>query len=81
MVEFDGQHRQPVVPLWEVFWMLGLDQKLHVLGPLANCHWSELVTEPSGAWRLRGHNLGVPGVVVPAAVRAEPGDEASDADA
>jgi broad specificity phosphatase PhoE len=61
--------------------LLGLDQKLHVLGPLANCHWSELVTEPSGAWRLRGHNLGVPGVVVPAAVRAEPGDEASDADA
>jgi broad specificity phosphatase PhoE len=61
--------------------LLGLDQKLHVLGPLANCHWSELVTEPSGAWRLRAHNLGVPGVVVPAAVHPEPGDEASDADA
>ena len=61
--------------------LIGLDQQLHVLGPLANCHWTELTTETKGHWRVRGHNLGVPGVVVPAPVHAEPGDEASDADA
>ncbi len=25
--------------------LIGLDQKMHVLGPLANCHWTELTTE------------------------------------
>ena len=29
--------------------LLGLDQQRHVLGPLANCHWSELVTRSLGA--------------------------------
>jgi glucosyl-3-phosphoglycerate phosphatase len=61
--------------------LLGLDQRVHVLGPLANCHWSELVAENAAGWRLRGHNLGVPGVVVPMPVTVEPGDEPSDADA
>jgi probable phosphoglycerate mutase len=61
--------------------LLGLDQQRHVLGPLANCHWSELVRDHSTPWRMRGHNLGVPGVVVPMPVHAEAGDEASDADA
>ncbi len=49
--------------------LLGMTQDVHVLGPLANCHWSELVTEhvdgDRALWRLRAHNLGVPGVVTP----------------
>lgn len=62
--------------------LLGLDQRVHVLGPLANCHWSELVADDDGSeWRLRAHNLGVPGVVVPMPVTLGPGDEPSDADA
>jgi broad specificity phosphatase PhoE len=66
--------------------LLGMDQRQHVLGPLANCHWSELFREKDvGAltlWRLRGHNLGAPGVVVPLPLRAEStADEVSDADA
>lgn len=60
--------------------LVGLDQQTHLLGPLANCHWTEL-TADGGHWRVRGHNLGVPGVIVPAPVHAEPGDEDSDADA
>ena len=49
--------------------LLGTPQDVHVLGPLANCHWSELACEnvdgdrPLG--RLRAHNLGVPGVITP----------------
>lgn len=61
--------------------LLGLDQQVHVLGPLANCHWSELVADGAAGWRLRAHNLGVPGVVVPVPVVGEPDDEVSDADA
>lgn len=60
--------------------LIGIDQQAHVLGPLANCHWTEL-TADGGHWRVRGHNLGVPGVVVPSPVHAAPGDEDSDADA
>jgi probable phosphoglycerate mutase len=69
--------------------LLGLDQRLHLLGPLANCHWSELYAEPRGdgagpadhvQWRLRGHNLGAPGTIVPLPALAA-GEEASDADA
>lgn len=37
--------------------LLRLDQTVHILGPLANCHWSELALEQSG-WRLRAHNAG-----------------------
>lgn len=66
--------------------LLGLDQRAHVFGPLANCHWSELFRDPAHSdgvaprWRLRGHNLGAPGTVVPLPVGAET-DEPSDADA
>lgn len=47
--------------------LLGLSQERHVLGPLANCHWSELRCEPDGAprWQLRAHNAGPPGPVIP----------------
>jgi probable phosphoglycerate mutase len=71
--------------------LLGIDQQVHVLGPLANCHWSELVAESDGAelvadgsvrrWRLRAHNIGVPGVVAPLPVPTGQDDEAPDADA
>lgn len=65
--------------------LLGMDQRVHVLGPLANCHWSELTVEhhdgTKPAWRLRAHNVGVPGVVVPMPVHIDAGDDASDAEA
>jgi probable phosphoglycerate mutase len=64
--------------------LLGIAQSVHPLGPLANCHWSELYAEAvvggAVAWRLRGHNLGVPGTVVPLPARLDV-DDASDADA
>jgi probable phosphoglycerate mutase len=64
--------------------LLGIPQEVHPLGPLANCHWTELYLESSdgqqSAWRLRGHNLGPPGVVVPLPERL-PGEDAADADA
>jgi broad specificity phosphatase PhoE len=34
------------------------------VGPLANCHWSELRQDEHG-WRLRAHNLGPVGPVLP----------------
>jgi probable phosphoglycerate mutase len=36
------------------------------IGPLSNCHWSELRLDEHG-WRLRAHNVGPAGPVVPAA--------------
>jgi probable phosphoglycerate mutase len=65
--------------------LLGIAQAIHPLGPLANCHWSELVLESAPdahppSWRLRGHNLGTPGTVLPLPIRLE-GEDASDADA
>lgn len=64
--------------------LLGIPQTAQPLGPLANCHWSDLRVESDdgGAplWMLRGHNLGSPGTIVPLPVRAED-DEATDADA
>jgi probable phosphoglycerate mutase len=69
--------------------LLGLAQRTHVLGPLANCHWTELHAEARrGAaavdgvarWRLRGHNLGAPGTVVPLPAPSAAA-ETSDADA
>jgi probable phosphoglycerate mutase len=70
--------------------LLGTPQDVHVLGPLANCHWSELGEQvhegaggPTRLWRLRAHNIGAPGVVAPIPVRtglfAE--DDAPDAEA
>ena len=64
--------------------LLGMSQAMHVLGPLANCHWTELSVEhhDDAAWRVRGHNLGSPGSVVPLPIReGVAGDEVSDADA
>ena len=64
--------------------LLGIPQEVHPLGPLANCHWTELYLEASdhhsSAWRLRGHNLGPPGTVVPLPERLA-GEDAADADA
>jgi glucosyl-3-phosphoglycerate phosphatase len=65
--------------------LLGIAQEVHPLGPLANCHWSELYVEAPAigtmpSWRLRGHNLGTPGTVLPLPIRLE-GEDASDADA
>jgi probable phosphoglycerate mutase len=37
------------------------------VGPLANCHWSELRADDHG-WRLRAHNVGPAGRVVPAPI-------------
>lgn len=66
--------------------LLGMRQDVHVLGPLANCHWTELSAEHhDGAgplWRLRAHNIGAPGTVAPLPVRlAAASDDAPDADA
>jgi probable phosphoglycerate mutase len=64
--------------------LLGIPQGVHPLGPLANCHWSDLYSEnhdgSAPAWRMRGHNLGAPGAIVPLAVHAVE-DDAADADA
>jgi broad specificity phosphatase PhoE len=66
--------------------LLGIRQSNHPLGPLANCHWSELYAEDHDGigivWRLRGHNLGTPGTIVPLPLRdSAVEDEATDADA
>lgn len=48
--------------------LLGLPQPLwRGVGPLANCHWSELRADDHG-WRLRAHNIGPAGQVVPVPV-------------
>ncbi|MCU1658976.1 MAG: hypothetical protein JWO57_3632 [Pseudonocardiales bacterium] len=64
--------------------MLGMQQEIHVLGPLANCHWTELSAEQhdgvADRWRLRAHNVGAPGTVVPLPVHG-PTEDAPDADA
>jgi broad specificity phosphatase PhoE len=44
--------------------LLGLPQTPSVLGPLANCHWTELRNSGTG-WTLRAHNAGPPGPVIP----------------
>ncbi len=66
--------------------LLGIPQKVHPLGPLANCHWSELYTqvdapERAPLWRLRGHNLGAPGTIVPLPAHEDGEQDAADADA
>lgn len=58
--------------------LLGLPQTPATLGPLANCHWSELRAGDPG-WVLRAHNAGPPGPVIP--VVAPEQSESSDADA
>ncbi len=44
--------------------LLGLPQRVRVLGPLANCHWSDVRRDQSG-WRVWAHNIGAPGTVLP----------------
>ncbi|SHG50049.1 probable phosphoglycerate mutase [Jatrophihabitans endophyticus] len=66
--------------------LLGIAQRTHPLAPLANCHWTELVAEPVPAgrpprWRVRGHNLGAPGAVVPLPTHPVSADGTTDADA
>jgi glucosyl-3-phosphoglycerate phosphatase len=64
--------------------LLELDQRMHVLAPLANCHWTQLQSDPhrgGPSWLLRAHNVGVPGGVVPTPRRPDEGDDASDAEA
>ncbi|MGI8761277.1 MAG: histidine phosphatase family protein [Jatrophihabitantaceae bacterium] len=66
--------------------LLGISQEVHALGPLANCHWSELAAEHHDdrgpVWRLRAHNLGAPDAILAASARAdEAGEDAPDADA
>ena len=65
--------------------LLGVPQPAwRAVGPLANCHWSELRLDDHG-WRLRAHNVGPAGPVVPRPVgerlaEEEPADaEALDA--
>jgi glucosyl-3-phosphoglycerate phosphatase len=69
--------------------LIGIDLWRPGLGPLANCHWSEMRVDTvaagrvDGGWRLRAHNVGAPGPVIPVAVTADAaaGDEAPDAEA
>lgn len=61
--------------------LLGLPHEMHVLGPLANCHWSELRLDGGGVWRLRAHNIGAPGSVAPLPLTLETGEDAPDAEA
>ncbi|MGN6608378.1 MAG: histidine phosphatase family protein [Jatrophihabitans sp.] len=61
--------------------LIGIAQAQHPLGPLANCHWTDLWRD-EGSWRLRAHNIGVPGTVIPVAIaRPSSGEDAPDADA
>jgi probable phosphoglycerate mutase len=60
--------------------LLGVPQRLRALGPLANCHWSELADD-TNQWRLRGHNLGVPGTIVPIPAHQPAAEDAPDAEA
>ena len=57
--------------------LLGLPQTPSILGPLANCHWTELRNSGDG-WTLRAHNAGPPGPVIPSLA---PDGEHSDAEA
>jgi probable phosphoglycerate mutase len=59
--------------------LLGLPQRVRVLGALANCHWTDLRRDESG-WRVWAHNVGAPGTIVPLPV-ADPADTAPDAQA
>jgi broad specificity phosphatase PhoE len=65
--------------------VLGLDHDRHILAPLANCHWSELQRTAESAavtWRLRAHNAGAPGGIVPRLpTEADEGADSPDAEA
>lgn len=65
--------------------LLGIEQRVHPLTALANCHWTEVARNPDTAydamWRVRGHNLGAPGSVVPLPAHPVAGEATTDADA
>ena len=74
-------HSATALALTEAVLELGSDR--HILGPLANCHWSELQRTDEAAsvsWRLRAHNAGAPGGIVPHLPSSE-GDGADSPDA
>ena len=50
------------------------------VGPLVNCHWSELQQDEHG-WRLRAHNVGPVGPVVPEPVSANKDEDEEPVDA
>jgi len=61
--------------------LLGLPVPVwRMVGPLANCHWSELRLDEHG-WRLRAHNVGPAGPVVPARAGTSSADVPADAEA
>jgi broad specificity phosphatase PhoE len=60
--------------------MLGLEQSVHVISPLANCHWTELTREVS-SWRLRAHNVGPAGPVIPHPITEITSADSPDAEA
>jgi probable phosphoglycerate mutase len=55
--------------------LLDLPQTPSILAPLANCHWTELRDDGKG-WKLRAHNAGPPGPVIPL---LSPESESADA--
>lgn len=57
--------------------LLELPQTPSILAPLANCHWTELRDDGQG-WKLRAHNAGPPGPVIPL---VSPDSESADATA
>lgn len=68
--------------------LLGIPLAVHPLGPLANCHWTELYVAQSDGhhqptWRLRAHNLGCPGAVLPLPITLadEEAEQPADAEA
>ena len=68
--------------------LIGIDLRRAALGPLANCHWTEMRADGidgtrDGGWRLRAHNVGAPGPVIPVAITADVAavDDAPDAEA
>jgi broad specificity phosphatase PhoE len=55
--------------------LLGLPQPAwRGVGPLANCHWTEFLRDDHG-WRLRAHNVGPAGPVIPRPVADRLADE------
>lgn len=61
--------------------VLRLPHERHALGPLANCHWTELARQDDGQYRLRAHNVGPPGAVIPRGPATLDGRAAGESDA
>ena len=63
--------------------LLGISQRVHPLGALANCHWTELspsTVRRRRVARARRTTSGSPGAVVPLPARDRRGPEPSDAE-